>query len=154
MTGDDLQIRIIDAITSDLNSSAALPQHQTVKYTRPVVVIPEDCPLLCVWLVGKRMTPRTTEDFDNIITIGVSWQVWVESTISTLKEDPRRSMEMLKVMARLEQRIRTLWREGWSIPEAYEIWPDSVDYVPSSAIETGLVQGYAMTVRVGVQEQG
>lgn len=154
MSGKDLEIRIIDAITADLNNNAGLPKHQTVRYTRPVVVVPEDCPLLCVWLVGKRMTPRTTEDVDSIITIGVSWQVWVEETIATLQENPERSKDMLKVLASLQQRIRTIWREGWDIPEAYEIWPDSVDYVPSSSLETGLVQGYAMTVRVGVQEQG
>lgn len=153
---EDLEVRVIDAIAEDINGHAGLPKHETVRYARPLVVLPADCPILCVWLLQKAMAPRTTNYFDSTIAVGVSWQVWTERESQTLQEDEPRRKKMLKDMLAIQARIRYLGVHGLSeeIGEAYEFLPVGVDYTPPSSLDTGLVEGYAMTVHVNVQERG
>lgn len=157
MTGAlEVEVDIIDAIAADINSNAELPNHTTVRYGRPLVVLPSDCPILCVWLLQKAMVARTTNYFDSSIAVGVSWQVWTEREVLTLKEDEARRRKTLKDMLRIQARIRYLGVHGLSeeIGAAYEFLPVGVDYTPPSSLDTGLVEGYAMTVHVNVQESG
>lgn len=153
---EDLEVRLVDTIASEINGNVDLPDHSTVRYGRPLVVLPDDCPLLCVWLLQKAMVPRTTNYFDSTIAIGVSWQVWTEREIESLQEDEERRKRTLKEMLRIQARIRYMGVHGLSeeIGEAYEFLPVGVDYTPPSSLETGLVEGYAMTVHVNVQESG
>lgn len=153
---EDLEVRIIDAVAADINTNAGLPQHTTVRYARPIIVVPNDCPILCVWLLQKAMSARTTNYFDSTVAVGVSWQVWTEGEILTLREDEGRRKRTLKEMLAIQARIRYLGVHGLSeeIGEAYEFLPVGVDYTPPSSLDTGLVEGYAMTVHVNVQERG
>lgn len=153
---EDLEVRIIDQIAADIDSNAGLPKHETVRYARPLVVLPDDCPILCVWLLQKAMAPRTTNYYDSVIAVGVSWQVWTERESQTLQEDEPRRKKMLKDMLAIQARVRYLGIHGLSenIDEAYEFLPVGVDYTPPSSLDTGLVEGYAMTVHVNVQERG
>ena len=156
---DALEIRLIDVITAHCESDASLPAHQTVKYTRPVVVLPDDCPLLCVWLVAKESAPYTTDNDDSKISIGVSWQVEAVDRAETLMEDPKRSKETISAVFRLQAALRDIFQRGWlaatgtDIPEAYDGALVNVDYTPPTSLETGLVEGYALTVRVLCQER-
>lgn len=154
---EDLEIRIIDGIVEYIDASGRMPTHDTVRYTRPVAVFPEDCPLLCVWLLNKGTAPRTTNYYDNVISIGLSYQVEAVERAETLKENPERSIELLRVMGILQKLMRTLGKDGdlgATCPEAYELYPADVDYTPPTSLETGLVEGYAMTIRVMTQEAG
>lgn len=155
---DDLEIRLIDTITQYLNNSGDLPQHSTVIYTRPVVVLPEDCPLMCVWLLAKEAAPRTTDEDDALISIGISWQIEAVARAETLRESPERSREALGATLTIQRLMRALFQHGWAqvasqdIPEAYDGWVANADYTPPTSLETGLVEGYALTVRVMVLE--
>lgn len=159
----DLHVRIIDALADDMEAAADLPDHQTVRYERPYIVLPEDCPLLCVWLEMKRLTPRGTNRWESAVGIGISWQWAAAEEIETLVNNPERTKENLMVLGRMERRIRVLASmQGdpgvpmpikWDVPEAFQVMPESLDFVPPSSIETGAVKGYAMGVRVSVEEQ-
>jgi hypothetical protein len=117
-------------------------------------VLPEDCPILCVWLMGKSSAPRTTDNDDSIMSIGVSWQVEAVGRAETLMEDQERSRATLGAILAIQRRIRLLFQKGWAevapenIDEAYDGFLAEVDYTPPSALDTGLVEGYALTVRV------
>lgn len=156
---DDLEIRIIDTITDYLNEHAGLNRHQTVKYRRPVAVLPESCPVLCVWLIQKASQPLTTDNDDSLITIGVSWQVARVERAETLQNDARKDRELLKQTLALERLLRDIFQRGWvgatgvDIPEAYDGFFAGADYTPPSSMETGVVEGYALTVRVMCQER-
>ena len=159
MSDYDLEIRIIDALTESLEHYADLPRHKTVRYRRPYAVLPEDCPLLCVWLMEKTFTPITTNTFDSAINIGISWQEQAVIEAQTLADNPRKAKELLEIMGRIQQHVRDLsvgdWsRSGGSVDEAYQLYPVRTDYFPPMSIETGLVEGYLMTVRVNAQEDG
>lgn len=156
---DVLEVRLIDAITQYLENSGELPKHQTVRYTRPVAVLPDDGDVLCVWLLGKESRPLTTDNDDSTISIGVSYQVPAVARAETLMVDPRRTKALLTTVHILQRRLQILFQEGWlqatgtDIPEAYDGFVANIDYTPPTRLETGLVEGYALTVRVLCQER-
>lgn len=156
---EDLEVRIIDQLTKVVERAPSMPRHKTVKYRRPVVVLPTDCPLLCVWLLAKEAAPRTTDNDDSLISIGVSWQVEAVERAEKLVDDPKKSVELLKTVLEIQGQVRHLFQSGWAevaeqdIPEAYDGWLAGVDYTPPTSLETGLVEGYAATVRVMALER-
>lgn len=159
MSNYDLEIRVIDELAAALDNTADLPKHKTCKYRRPLIVIPEDCPLLTVALINKPMTPVTTNLFDAGLLIGVTWQIEAVKEAQTLIDNPKKSKELLEAMGKIQQCMRDLAVGHWSlqggvVDEAYQLWPLQVDYMPPGNVETGLVEGYLMSVRVSVQEMG
>jgi hypothetical protein len=122
-------------------------------------VIPDDCPLLCVWLLAKESAPYTTDNDDSKISVGVSWQVEAVDRAETLMENPARSKATLEDVNRIQAALRDIFQRGWlaatggDIPEAYDGALINVDYTPPTSLETGLVEGYALTVRVMCQER-
>lgn len=158
----DLHVRIIDAIANDIENTADLPDHTVVKYERPWAVFPENCPLACYWLQRKVLAPMGTNRWDSAVIIGISWQWAAVEEMQTLVENPEHTKENLMVMGRIERRIKVLASmQGdpgvpmpiqFDVPEAYQVLPAEMDFIPPSSIETGLVKGYAMGVQVNVGE--
>ena len=157
----DIVKRIIRGMASDIDDNARLPDHTTVLFKRPAAVFPDDCPLMCVWLLQKAYTPTGTKLLENAIGIGISWQVEGIDRAETLKDDPNKHEDMLDAVAKIEWRVRAMgallgdyeqteFVPG--VPEVDMVLPVSVDYIPPLSIETGLVEGYAMAVEVDVRE--
>lgn len=154
---NDLEIEIVDKLSAFLADNVDLPPYTLQKYRRPRAVLPDDCPLLTIWLVHKGMLAATTNNFDSRINIGISWQIDATDRATTLEEDEDAARDLLRQVGEIQHWIRYLgvhgWPEGETISEAYEVLPLSVDYLPPMALETGLIEGYAMTVQVAVVEQ-
>lgn len=166
-----VETRVIDGIIADLNNNAGLPEHSTVYYRRPAAVLPENCPLLCVWMIRKVFGNPTNLSTYDAMEIGITWQVDATERALTLfgpgegdeegAEDRLwEARELFQDMKRIENRIRML--AGFAgydvspvipgVPEMDTILPGGVNYIPAESIETGLVEGYAMTVEVTVHE--
>lgn len=153
---EDLEVRLVDALVDEIKNNAELSTPKSiVKYGRPVAVFPKDCPVLCVWLIGKAISPVTTNYVDGQISIGISWQVGAPDRVEQLKVNEERRRKTLKEMLSIQARMRWLHVHGFgaTISECYELIPLGVDYLPPTSLETGLVEGYAMTVRADVQER-
>lgn len=149
MTEKPLAQRIIDNIAADLDQR--LPAHVTVRYRRPVVILPTDCPLLCVWLDNKVVAPQTTENFDSVFVIGVSWHREAVEKVETLVRDPELQVRLLNELQLIEDRIKVWARDGIGVHEAWQVLPDGVQYaggIPQSA----MVEAYALGVSVRVTE--
>lgn len=138
-------------MATDLDANAGLPSHLLVKYRRPRAVRPEDCPLLCVWLQDKTTNPQTTERFDSVLVVGISWQVEAVQEAVTLVEDDAVAEALIDALERIEERIRVWSREGVGVLEAWQITPSGAEYLPAN-LQQGLVEGYAVGVRVEVTE--
>lgn len=162
---DSLEVRVIDAITDYLEGISEIPEHKTVRYKRPIMVIPgEDTPLLSVWLMAKGATPRGTNSYDSALMVGISWQDECVERAVDLMQDPEKYKAELRIMATIQQAIRNLsvgalgaspgHIDAVGVPEAHTIYPMTVDFLPPISLETGLVEGYAMTVEVDVIESG
>lgn len=153
---DNLYRDIIDALV-DVYEGLPLAAHNVVKYRRPVVTMPEDCPLLTVFVLSEDIQPRTTVGMDTMIAVGVTWQEAAVDSAQTLKENPERSVSLLNAMQQLKRATWDLNKqvEEWVIPGAYEVQPMSVAYSEPrtyQSLDTGLVEGYSLTVRVTVEE--
>jgi len=150
----DLEIRVVDALADYLENDAELPRHDVVKYRRPLAVLPDDCPLLCIWLIDKAFRPLTTNFFNGSMNLGISWQQASVMEAQTLRDNPKLAKELLEAIGRIQQSVRNVAVKGWDVLEAYQVYPMRVDYFQSMPVDTGLVEGYLMTVRVDVQEDG
>lgn len=151
----DLTIEVIDAIANEIGSISGLPRHTEVRYRRPVAVFPEDCPLLCIWPMGKNLVLRTTEWYDASYTIGVSWQEPAVNRATQLSDDPEGAKALLHALGLIEEKLRTLGRSTTpleAVPAVHGLYPSSVTYLPGPEMETGLVEGYVVTVQVDLVE--
>lgn len=144
-----LEQSIIDALVTDLNSSASLPAHSTVKYRRPRAIMPEDCPLMVVWLLGKAPTPKTTEWFDSQISIGVSWHEETVADAETLMTNEEVAVTLMNARSKIEARVRALAKVGLS--DAWEVVPGISQFLPPE-MQQGLTEGYALEVITRVTE--
>lgn len=142
---------IIDAIATDLNANADLPSHGTVKYRRPRAILPEDCPLLIVWLQTKNPTPVTTEYFDGEIGVGISWHIESVQEAVTLQNDEATATTLIDALEGIEGRIRHLARNGLGVGAAWDVRPGESLYLPPEMAQ-GLTEGYAHEATVTVQE--
>jgi hypothetical protein len=168
-----VEVRVIDMLIADLNAHADLPAHNTVYYRRPAAVLPEDCPLLCVYLMTKGYQGPVNLGTYDPMAIGITWQEEGIERAETMFgpgegdfEGAERRLydarDLLRNMKRIEERIRRLAGFGGfepedvpqhpEIPELDSILPQAMNYMPAQSIETGLVEGYAMTVEVTVHE--
>jgi len=108
--------------------------------------------------MNKDSAPRTTDNDDAVISIGVSYQVEAVARATTLVDDPDKSRQLIRNCLAIQAALRDLFQRGWAavttdIPEAYDGFFANADYTPPTSLETGLVEGYAMTARVLVQER-
>lgn len=149
-----LIIDIVDALTDAIEENAAIPEHNVQKYERPAAVLPEDCPILVVWYLGKTFAPHTTNYFDERIAFGVSWQVSDVERAVTMQDQRERAMADLENIEQIEQALRDLSIQGWDIAPAYDMFPVSTDPEPPQTLETGLVRGYSILVQVMAQQRG
>lgn len=162
---DVLAAKIVLALSQDLQNEVEWPQKfNVVELRRPPIVTPEMCPLLCVWLMQKAFAPRTTNSFQSVIAVGVTWQT-ASPDIDDLLAHPEDSLTLLGTMDGIEQRIRALSLASIStgiglklddefLPPVTDLIPSSIDYMPPTSLDTGLVEGYAMTVHALVTEKG
>lgn len=171
----EVEFRIVDAMVQDFLDHGELDTHEdgtltVVKYRRPVAVFPSDCPMLCVWLLDKTFGQPTNLKSHDPISIGVSWQEEAVERAETLiapGEDEaqgyaatERAESLIRNLKHLERRVRSLAGfDGYessphlvNVPELDMILPRDWDYLPPQAVDTGLVEGYAMTVEVTVVE--
>lgn len=142
---------IVDAITTDLNANAGLPTHDTVKYRRPRAIMPDDCPLLIVWLQQKIPTPVETENFDGTISVGVSWHVEAVDEALTLQNDDATATALIDALERIEGRIRYLAKNGLGVEAAWNVAPGESLYLPPEMAQ-GMTEGYATETLVTVTE--
>lgn len=147
---DTVEEAVVRAIADDLEANAGLPPHTMVKFRRPRAVLPEDCPLLCVWWEAKNPDFTTTVLFDFQLTIGVSWQEESVEEAKTLVNDEYLSLSLMTNIKRCEARIRELSRDGWDVPNAWQILPAGTEY---QRLTDGLVEGYAMAILVNTEER-
>lgn len=140
---------LIDALAGDLESNAGLREHRTVKYRRPRIILPEECPLLVVWLEAKVPTPKTTVWFDSAITIGVSWHEETVDEVTTLIDNEDISISLMESLERIEERVRVLARDGMS--DSWQVLPGESRYL-SPELQQGLTEGYALAVEARVTE--
>jgi hypothetical protein len=144
---------IVLALAADLDANASLDPHSTVKGRRPRAILPEDCPLLVIWLDNKRPSPATTERFDGIITIGISWHEEAVEEAETLIDDEDLSWRLAENIERIEGRIRYLSRAGLgSLLNPWQLLPGAMDLVGPLPQKEGLVEGYALEVTAEVTE--
>lgn len=142
---------VVDAITTDLNASAGLPSHSTIKYRRPRAILPDDCPLLIVWLQTKQPTPVETQNFDGEMSIGISWHVESVEEATTLVNDEATATALIDALERIEGRIRHLAKNGLGVGAAWQVIPGESLYLPPELAQ-GLNEGYATEALVTVTE--
>lgn len=147
-----VEIDVIDALVADIEANADLPEHNTVKYRRPLAIVPEDCPLLVVWLVIGRPTRSTNVTFDSVLTVGVSWHVETVEQAQTLIEDPAKSAELLVALGKIRARVRELSRTTLGVEHAWEVLPSDTTYLPPE-MQQGFTEGYGHEVLVQVTEE-
>lgn len=151
---EDLIIRVLETLAEDILANADISPRSTVVGRRPLLVLPEDCPVLWVGMVQKVLTPRTTNDFDSAIAVQIVWWEEAVEQLKTLVEDQALARDMLRTVGRIERRLRVLANQGWDVPEAYDLFPTSLDYQPPPEIASGAVEGYSLTVQVNVTQKG
>lgn len=151
MSNPQLTQDIIDTLVSQLET-ADLPRHLTAKYRRPYLVLPEDCPLLCVYVMNKALTNVPNRAFQSVLTLGVSWQEAAVDRVKTLRANPNRYVSLLTNVAKLEAAIRQIALDDWGVFGAYQVLPTAVVYQPGSDTETGAVEGYTVVVDIGLFE--
>lgn len=148
---DSLEQRIIDALVDDIEASAGLPIHTVVRYRRPRAVLPEELPMLVVWLASKETTPITTIRFSSTIQVGVSWHEQSVEEAETLVQDTSIGLALMTNIALIEDRVRAIETAGGlPVPEAQEMLPSGTVY---ETLQDGLVEGYALSVLVRVTEE-
>jgi hypothetical protein len=150
-----LASRIIDAMVDDFEL-AELPRHNTTRYKVPAAILPEDCPLLVVRLISKASGPMTVKERMGQITVEVSWHEEAVERAETLMDDPDAARSQLDAIEVLEQRVwlmeRATQETQFDVPEANRVMTAAVNYQRGQPVETGLVEGYAMTVQIDVTE--
>lgn len=139
---------LVKVLADDITANVSLAPHTVVKGRRPRKILPEDCPLLVLWLDNKRPRPVTTERFDGIITIGVSWHEAAVEEAETLVDDEELSWRLTDSIEAIEARVRVLSRLG--LPPLLGPW----QLLPgeTTPIQGGLVEGYALEVTAEVTE--
>jgi hypothetical protein len=112
-----------------------------------------------VWVVGKDPAPTVTlggaydtGSFFSDMTIGASWHEESVEQVKSLIEDEELSISLLMNQERIERRVRQLAKEGWTIPEAWEVSPAGSVYLPRDYQE-GLTEGYATAITVRTREE-
>jgi len=146
-----LDTELIDLI-ADALETADLPDHTLVKYRRPKAILPEMCPMLVVWVRYKEPRPGTTQWYDAVVTVGVSWHEEAIEEAETLTPDEILSTSLLDNLDIIQTAIRDLCNIGNSITEAWQMLPSTVTYMEPRR-ETGLTEGYTCDVVINVTEE-
>jgi hypothetical protein len=147
-----IALDIVNAI-ADICNDAELPPHNTVRHRRPVIVLPQDCPLLVVWFQASQYAPRTTERYDRTVTVGVSWQQSAIEQVRTLQFDENLAKGLADNIGMIEQRLIAYAVRSDplpDVPQVYEMFPAGTTYSPGPELETGLVEGYIVTVQLNM----
>lgn len=140
---------LIDELVVDLDTNGNLPSHKTVPYRRPRVIMPEDCPLMVVWLVTKDPTGVTNAEFHGNITLGISWHEETVEEAETLINDPATAIALMDAQSKIEARLRALAVAG--LAATWELTPGPSTYL-SADMSDGLVEGYLLTATARVTE--
>lgn len=152
MTVDDVYVRVVDALVEDLVTNAQIEPRTVVRYKRPLIVMPDECPLLSVSVGQKVPTgfPNMQQDSDISVAI-IYWSPAVDQ-VKSLIDNPDWAADDLRTIGRIEARIRHLAFIGWDVYEAWSVLPGMSELIPPPEIAAGAVEGYAMTVVVSVTE--
>ena len=145
---------VIDAIADYVaaNSGIEKSYHET-RYKMPVLILPEDCPVLTIALGQEQLSPRTTNQFDTSLFIVLTWWEEMVASVEDLVRDPDRARSMLLDVTRIKRCLMRLANTDWELLGAYDVLPVSVDYTPGPEVEAGAVEGYAVTVQVNIQQR-
>lgn len=145
---------LIEAIHADLEANADLPDHETQLYLRPRAIIPEDCPLLVVWVIDDvpNLSLGTTVTFDYTVSVGVSWHVQVTEDAETMVRNDEVVLDALAVLERIRNRIRVMSTDGIGVDACHEVLP-GISTPNAPALATGLVEGYATSVLCSIVEK-
>ena len=129
---------------------------RTIKYRRPRAILPENCPLLCVWVMRERIEPQTNTRYETIVWLGVSWHEAAVDSAETLEMNEDRALSLMRAVNAIKGVTMRLGVSGWDVPGASEVWPTSVSWQGSmgNILDTGLVEGYAVEVQVRAKESG
>lgn len=154
MTDQSQEQIIVDAVIANLE--ADLPEHTTFPYFRPPVIMPEDCPALCVWVDLERSAPRTTHWLSYDYYIGIGWYEEVVGQAETLVQDIEKALALLDALKIIKDHVQSMCIQGLdTVHGLYEVAPSDVRYieVPRGLnLATGLTQGYSVGVRVSTLE--
>jgi hypothetical protein len=143
---------LIEALADDLDNEAGLPEHQTIRKRRPRAIVPEDCPLLVVWLERTTRRGWTNMKQESNVSIGVSWHEESVDEAASLVDDETLSDKLIDAIELIEARVREIAREEITLAEgAWEITPGEGRYLPSD-MQQGLTEGHAIVVEARVTE--
>lgn len=143
---------IIDRLAEEIEA-LDLPDHDTVLYRRPKSILPENTPMLVIWLQGKVPNPVTTQWFDGLYTIGISWHQESVDESESQEMDTDLSVDLMDRIGQIEAAVRSLSITGWDVEGAWELTPGETTY-SEPLRESGVTEGYALTVLVRVTESG
>ncbi len=129
---------------------------RTIKYRRPRAILPENCPLLCVWVMRERIEPQTNTRYETTVWLGASWHEASVDSAETLQMNPERALSLMQAVSAIKGVTMRLGVSGWDVPGASEVWPTSVSWQGSmgNILDTGLVEGYAVEIQVRAKESG
>jgi hypothetical protein len=155
---DPLEIRVMEALLAEFDE-LELPAHFTAAFVRPRLVLPEDCPLLCVYPMQKAYIAENVVEFTSAAAYGVSWQEEQVDRLETLIDDPERAKGMIRAVATIEGCILRLSQTGLTVKEVetpdgrredavYAVLPIGWDLSEPAGVEEGAVSGYAFTLEV------
>lgn len=158
MTDKCPEVLAIDAMVADLEANAGLPDHLVVKYRRPRVILPEDCPLLFVGLdeSGSIESPSGTVRFRSQVPIALEWHEAAVEEIQTLVDDEGLSLRLIDSAKRIQARVRkwaieTTSLGGVSLAVAHVEEVGAAAVIPF-VLEDGYVEGIRILVPVYVTE--
>jgi hypothetical protein len=154
------EIRLMDAMATDLAENAGLPDCNVVKYRRPRVILPEDCPLLLVVVddAGKLEAPEGTIRVRSRVPFSLEWYEQAVDEVQTLVDDPELSLALWLNAKRIELRVRKwavemteLGGVPLGVPECEEI--DAAALLPFRLdLEDGAVEGIAVIAEARIVE--
>lgn len=151
---------VCDALILEIEDKINLPSHNVLRYTRPLGILPQHCPLLAVWYAGKRAAFIESGDPLNPRANLVSgWVVgwWEDFTdqAKTLELMQDRYRDMLSVVQRIESLViglgvRDLLDSGG---DPIPVWQFS--FTGSETVtEEGLVEGYFIALSGMIDQHG
>lgn len=154
-----VEVALIDAMVADLEANGGLGEDVLiVKYRRPRIILPEDCPVLVVALdeSGSVEAPKGTVRFTSLVPIALEWHEAAVEEVRTLVDDPDLSVSLITNAGLVRARARK-WAIETGALGGVSLGVAGVDELGPAAmipfvLEDGFVEGIRLIVQVTITE--